>query len=113
MSSLFTSLFNYCPLVWMFHSRTMNNKINNLHERCLHIVYSDKSSSFEKPLETDRSVLIHIGNLQMLATELFKESRDLALTIFSEIFSRRNVQHNLRHASESSVPKVKSAFHGI
>ena len=49
----------------------------------------------------------------MLATELFKESRDLALTIFCEIFSRRSVQYNLRHASESSVPKVKSTFHGI
>ena len=24
--SLFTSQFNYCPLVWIFHSRTMNDK---------------------------------------------------------------------------------------
>ena len=27
------SQFNYCPLILMFHSRTMNNKINRLHER--------------------------------------------------------------------------------
>ena len=26
MNSFFTSQFNYCPLVWMFHSRTVNNK---------------------------------------------------------------------------------------
>ena len=37
MNSFFTSQFNYCPLVWMFHSRTMNNKINH-----------NKTSSFEK-----------------------------------------------------------------
>ena len=49
----------------------------------------------------------------MLATELFKESRDPALPIFSEIFSRRSVQYNLRHASESSEKKKKSTFHGI
>ena len=28
MNSFFTSQFNYCPLTWMCHSRTMNNKIN-------------------------------------------------------------------------------------
>ena len=43
MNSFFTSQFNYCPFVWMFHSRTMNNKINQLHERCLRIVYSGKT----------------------------------------------------------------------
>ena len=42
MNSFFTSQFNYCPLTWMCHSRTMNNKINRLHERCLRIVHSDK-----------------------------------------------------------------------
>ena len=108
MNSFFTSQFNYCPLVWMFHSLTMNNKTNHLHERCLRTVCSDKTSSFET--ETDRSVPIHISNLQILATEFFKESKDLAPTIFSEIFSERSVQYNLRYASEFSVPNVKSTF---
>ena len=112
MNSFFTSQFNYCPLVWMFHSRTMINKINHLHERCLRIVYSDKTSSFEKLLETDRSVPIHIRNLLILATEFFKEGKDLAPAIFSEVFSKRSVQYNLRHTSEFSVPNVKSTFHG-
>ena len=30
---------------------TVNNKVNHLHERCLRIVHSDKTSSFEKLLE--------------------------------------------------------------
>ena len=34
MNSFFTSQFNYCPLVWMCHHRSVNNKINRLHERC-------------------------------------------------------------------------------
>ena len=113
MNSFFTSQFNYCPLVWMFHSRTMINKINHLHERCLRIVYSDKTSSFEKLLETDRSVPIHIRNLLILATEFFKEGKDLAPAIFSEVFSKRSVQYNLRHTSDFSVPNVKGTFHGI
>ena len=60
-----------------------------LHERCLRIAHSDKTSSFQKLLETGRSVPINIRNLQiLLATEIFKISTDLAPTIFGEIFSK-------------------------
>ena len=29
------SQFSYCPLIWMFHSRTLNNKINRLHQKSI------------------------------------------------------------------------------
>ena len=32
---LFMSEINYCPVVSMFHSHLLNNKITKLHERCL------------------------------------------------------------------------------
>ena len=28
MKAFFTAQFSYCPLIWMFHSRKLNNKIN-------------------------------------------------------------------------------------
>ena len=36
------SQFNYRPLVWMSHSRGLNNKINNIHKRAIRIVYQDR-----------------------------------------------------------------------
>ena len=72
MNSFFSSHFSYCPLIWMCHSRTVKSKINKLHERCLRIIYYDKKSSFKELLETDKCVPIHIKNLQVLATEMFK-----------------------------------------
>lgn len=33
MSSVFTSQFNYCPLICMNYKCTVNNKINRLHKR--------------------------------------------------------------------------------
>ena len=66
----------------------MNNKINQLHEKCLRIVYSDKTSSFEELLEKDRSATIHTRNLQVLATEMFKVYRNLSPNIVTEIFLR-------------------------
>ena len=70
MNAFFTSQFSYCPLVWICHSRTNNNKINRLHERCLRIVYNDKESSFNDLLEKDGSVSIQMRNTQILATEM-------------------------------------------
>ena len=30
MKALITSLFSYCPLVWMFHTRGVNKRINKI-----------------------------------------------------------------------------------
>ena len=32
LKAFIESQFSYCPLVWMFHSRKLNNHINKLHE---------------------------------------------------------------------------------
>ena len=69
---------NYYPIGWMCHGRGLNNKINNIHERGLRIVYQDKKSSFETLLKYEKSTSIHVKNLQYLATELFKVTNDLS-----------------------------------
>ena len=51
----------------MIHSRGLNNKINQIHEVALRIVYDDYSSTFEDLLNRDKSVTIHKRNLQQLA----------------------------------------------
>ena len=35
------SQFSFCSLVWMFHDRNLNNKINIIHKRALRIAYND------------------------------------------------------------------------
>ena len=52
------SQFNYCPLVWLFDTKELNNRINGLHERALRIIYQDRFSLFEKLLKIDKSVSI-------------------------------------------------------
>ena len=63
MKAFVESQFGYCPLIWMFHSRGLNNKINRMHERALIITYKDKSSTFPQLLENDNSVSIHHRNV--------------------------------------------------
>ena len=45
MKAFIESQFGYCPLVWMFCSRTMNARINRIHVRALRIVYNDLVST--------------------------------------------------------------------
>ena len=112
VSSFFNSQFSYCPLIWMFHSRIINDKINRLHERYLRLLYGDKSSSFEKLLERDKSVTIYTRNLQILATEMLKVYRNICPPIFSDICHQRGNNYNLRINSDFAMPNVRSVFHG-
>ena len=70
MKAFIESQFNYCPSISMFHSKTLNNKINCLYERVLRIVYSDYKSSFCELLEKNKSFSIHHKNIQSLAIEI-------------------------------------------
>ena len=106
MNAFFTSQFSYCPLVWMCHSRANNNKINRLHERCLRIVYNDKQSSFNKLLEKDGSVSIHMRNIQILATEMYKLVNNLSPPIMNRVFELNSDSHyNLRQISQFPDPQ--------
>ena len=109
-----SSEFNYCPLIWMCHNRTYNNKINRLHERCLRMIYNDKRSSSEDLLEKDNSVSIHHKNLQALATELFKVYNKTSPEIMQEIFTiKEQGEYNLRNQADFVVPYVKSVNSGF
>ena len=72
------SQFEYCPLVWMLHSRKINNRINSLHEGTLRdierdIVYRGYNATFSELLRKDKSVTIQQRNLELLATEILRQ----------------------------------------
>ena len=87
MNAFITSHFGYCPLVWMFHSRILENRINKIHERALRIVYNDNESSFGELLKKDGSFSIHERNIQALAIEIYKVVNGLSPEIMNDIFS--------------------------
>ena len=108
VKSFTISQFSYCPIVCMCHGRGLNNKINNMHERALRIVYQDKNSFFENLLKRDtlKKFIIHIKKLQYLATELFKVNV-FSPEIVEEIFVfQENETYNLRsdnHLAQKNI----------
>jgi len=71
-NAFFMSHFNYFSLIWMFYSRSLECRINRLHESCLRIVYSDYTSTFEDLFDLDGSLTIHQRTIQTLAIEMFR-----------------------------------------
>ena len=88
------SLSTDCPLIWMFHSRGVNNKINRIHERALKITYNDKSSSHRELLTKDRSVTIHHRNIWALGIEIYKMMQGIS-PLLNELFVPRQCNYEL------------------
>ena len=112
MKAFISSQFEYCPLVWMFHSREINNRVNSLHERALRVVYRDYNATFFELLSKDKSVTIHQRNLQLLATEIFKTKNELNPKIMKEIFTFKNVDYHLRNNTSLKIGNLKTFYYG-
>ena len=56
----------------MFHSRTLNNRINNIHERELTIIYNDSKLTYDELLHKDNLFTIHERNIEAQAIEMYK-----------------------------------------
>ena len=93
----------------MFHSRRLNKKINNVHEKALRIVYSGYKSTFQKLEDKDASFSVHHKNIQTLAIEIYKHIHGLLPAIMGEVFKiNRTFPYNLRTQNDfsSRVPKT-------
>ena len=108
------SQFGYCPVVWMNHSRTVNNRINGLHKRALILVHKDFSSSFSELLEKDKSVSTHHRNLQTLAYEKkhVKVKKNMAPEILTEIFPQKESNYSLRNSTALQGRSIKTVMYG-
>ena len=76
-----------CPLIWMFCTKDLNDKVNSVHRRALRQTYSDFNSSIEELLEKNNSVTVHQRNIQLVAIEMYKATKELGPRIVQELFT--------------------------
>ena len=113
MNAFLKSQFNYCLLIWMCCSRSLNNKIDWLHGRSLRIVYSNKTLDFSELLKKDGSFPIHCQNIRQLAIKMFKVSKGLCPETVKGLFQfRYDIPYNLRQRSQFHIPPVPTVFSG-
>ena len=113
MKAFIESQFNYCPLIWMLHSRALNNKINRIHERVSRTVYSDYNSSFNELLDKDGSFTIHQRHVQSLAIEIYKYLYGLSPAILNEVFKvNETIPYDSRLRNELKARNPKTVRYG-
>ena len=101
------SQFKYCPLVWMFHSRTLNKRINRLHERALRLIYNDYESDFDDLPAKDGSFCVHHNNLHALVIEIYKTVHGITEVNLNSFLEKNSDGPILRGKSDFKVPHVK------
>ena len=104
MRAFILSQFSYCPLVWMFCDRYLNNKINHIHKKALRIAYKDDVFDFDTLLTRDNSVSVHKRNLQLLMTEIYKTKSNITPSFMTEIFIEKNPPYHLRSSNILQMP---------
>ena len=90
INAFFDSQFSHCPMIWMFHNRSINTIINNLYyiQHYAWFIRMIPHLLIKGLLIKNGSVTVHQQNLQSLATELFKIANEIAGTIMENILSK-------------------------
>ena len=104
--------FKYCLIVWIFHSRRTNNKINKLYERALRIVYDDDVSTFDQLLAMDKSFCIHHQNIQRFLIEIYKDFHGISENSLKKLFVKKESTISLLSKPDLVIPSVNSVLKG-
>ena len=113
LNAFITAQFSYASVIWMFHSRKLNNGINHIHERALRLVYKDYTRTFDELLLKDNSFRIPHRNLQKLAIEIFKVKLGLASEIMKNIFPIIENPYDLRNETKFKSRNVHTVRYSI
>ena len=106
-NTFFKGHLSYCPLIWSFSFKRSNNLINKLQERALRVVYNGYDSIFNVLLEIANENTIHIKNIHVLMTEIYKFLNGLFPPIMSEILKKKDCPYSLRNP-RSLITNYKS-----
>ena len=85
----------------MFCDKALNHRINHIHERALRIAYEDYENDFGFLLGQTKLVPIHVRNLQLLMTGIYKTKCGLNPPFMNEIFMQQNINYSLRHGDDA------------
>ncbi len=104
---------NYCPLMWVHRKRTDLARLENVQERALRLVYSDKDCSYYEQLIMAKVPSVLIKWQIMLTIEVFKALQGISPPYIQDLFREKDVPYNLRATKIVIQPTTQSTTHGL
>ena len=98
-NSFIISNFNYCPVVWMFTSKSSLNKLENIQKRALRFVCNDFASNYLELLEKCGSQGVKLVTLRCMAIEVYECVNNMNLQYLNEMFTLKKCTYDLRDNS--------------
>ncbi len=90
------SQFGYCPVIWMFHGKSVNDKLNRIQKRALTAVYNDFHSTIVQLLAKGNHSRIHDLNLKFLIVKVFQCVKGTSPSLLNGMFERKYNCRTLR-----------------
>ena len=111
--SFIMSNFNYCPVVWMFTSKSSLSKLEDIQRRALRFVLDDYTSNYHELLNKANVPGVKIMALRYLAIEVYKCVNGLNPKYLNDIFTIKKCKYDLRDDSLINRNKVSTTSHGL
>ena len=106
------STFNYCPILWMFCTKSLNALINRTHKKALRVLYKNNEFDLSELINLDSSTTIHVKNLRLLMCEVYKTLNNLNPTFMKELFRHKPLKVSLRAQKLLILPSVRTKSSG-
>ena len=111
--SFIMSNFNYCPVVWMFTSKSSLSKLEDIQRRALRFVLDDYTSDYHELPNKANVPGVKIMALRYLAIEVYKCVNGLNPKYLNDLFTIKKCKYDLRDDSLINRNKVSTTNHGL
>ena len=107
------SNFNYCPVVWMFASKSSLLKLETTQKRALRFVLDDYTSDYHDLLKKADVPGMKVMALRFLAIEVYKCINGLNPKYLNDLFIVKECKYDLRDDSVINRNKVQTRYYGL
>ena len=107
------SQFHYCPLIWMFCSKTDMQKVEKVQYKSLQVVYKNYMGTYDELLALDNKLKIQQRHLQFLAIQIYKSRNKFNLSFMWKTYKEKNIPYSLRRVIPLFIPNADTQKYGI
>ena len=111
--SMIESQFAYCPLIWMFCSKTDMQRVEKVQYKTLQVVYNNYMATYDELLALDNKLKIHQRHLQFVAFEIHKSKNKLNPSFMWKTYNEKNIPYSLRRSISLFIPNANTQKYGI